>query len=172
MVNAGAIVAGPKPISPTGLNENTKTFNSLANELWGHNMLFNKYGKGQVFSTSNIARVLEDLQIQPDLKYIRPQPETQLLFVHRQLPEAELYWINSRSNNYEKIEASFRVSGKSVEIWHPETGELCLQHKWTKNCLSLSPNDASFCCFRKNSKLSNVSIPIKNTIAIWRNHGE
>jgi len=171
MVNAGAIVAGPKPISPTGLNENTKTFNSLANELWGHNMLFNKYGKGQVFSTSNIARVLEDLQIQPDLKYIRPQPETQLLFVHRQLPEAELYWINSRSNNYEKIEASFRVSGKSVEIWHPETGKkeavsYNIENGRTKVVLSLSPNDAVFVVFGKNTKLSNVSIPIKKEIPI------
>lgn len=171
LVNAGAIVVGPKPVSPTGLNEDTRTFNSLANELWGNNISANRYGKGKVFSTSNIKRVLEELQIQPDFEYLRPNPETQLLFVHRKLPEAEIYWVNNRSNNYENIEASFRISGKSVEIWHPETGKkepvsYSIENGRTKVSLQLTPNDAVFVVFEKNTKSLKESIPLKKEIPI------
>ncbi|WP_414635425.1 glycosyl hydrolase [Agriterribacter sp.] len=33
-----------------------------------------------------------------------------------------MYWVNSRSAKNEQTGASFRIAGKAVEIWHPETG--------------------------------------------------
>jgi hypothetical protein len=170
LVKAGAIVAGPKPVSTTGLKEDTNAFNTLVNELWGSNDTPKTVGMGKVFPTQNILQVLDALQLQADFEYTKPDPQTQLLFVHRKLPTQEFYWVNSRSDKNENIEASFRIAGKTVEIWHPETGRkesvsYTIENGRTKVTLQLTPNDAVFVVFGKSSNSSAVTVPeIKQTL--------
>lgn len=163
LVKAGAIVAGPKPISSTGLTEDNNAFKQLANELWGDGNTPKAIGTGKVFATSNIQEVLNTIHVQPDFAYSKSG--AQLLFVHRKLPAQDIYWINSRSAKNETIEASFRIAGKTVEIWHPETGKkepvsYTVENGHTKLLLNLTPNDAIFVVFGNNSSLSTVNIPV------------
>lgn len=155
MVKEGAIVIGPKPESPTGLLEDKQVFHQLADELWGVNLM-TSYGKGKIFATSNIREVMDTLKINPDFKYQKADSTAELLFVHRKLPDLEFYWVSNRSNRYEKTTLDFRISGKEVEIWHPETGKkepasYTMQGDRTIVPVTLSPNDAVFVVFGKNT---------------------
>lgn len=171
LVQSGAIVTGSKPVASMSLTDDHAAFKTLADNMWSNRNTPTQTGKGRIYSTSNIKQVLSDLKIQPDFEYKKPTPATQLLFVHRRLPAQELYWVNSRSNQYETVEASFRVTGKEVEIWHPETGRkerasYSVENGQTKVTLNLAPNDAVFVVFGKNSKQTRVTVPGKTETAL------
>ncbi|OJY97006.1 MAG: glycoside hydrolase [Sphingobacteriales bacterium 40-81] len=169
LVKAGAIVAGTKPVASTGLQEDNHAFIALANELWGNDNNPKVTGSGKVYTTSDIQQVLDALQVKADFEYSKPDVKTQLLFVHRKLAAQDIYWINSRTDKNETVDASFRIAGKSVEIWHPETGKkepvsYTVEEGRTKISLQLTPNDAVFVVFGKNSNSSAVNIPaVKET---------
>jgi hypothetical protein len=62
------------------------------------------------------------------------------------------------------LEATFRVAGKTVEIWHPETGKTeavsySFENGLTKVPLHLEPNDAVFVVFRNNTDKASVTLP-------------
>jgi hypothetical protein len=84
--------------------------------------------------------------------------------VHRKLANQELYWVNNRNDRVENVEASFRQTGKEVEIWHPETG-LIEQASYefangrTKVPLHLEPNDAVFVVFGATTSKTSRVIP-------------
>lgn len=165
LIKAGAIVTGPKPVSSTGLQDDNNAFITLANQLWGEGYTPKTTGNGKVFSMQNIRQVLDALQINTDFEYAKSDVKSPLFFVHRKLPAQDIYWVNSRSDKNESIEVIFRVAGKAVEIWHPETGKkeavsYKVENGRTKVLLNLSPNDAVFVVFGKNSSSSAVTIPV------------
>ncbi|MDP3002452.1 MAG: glycosyl hydrolase, partial [Bacteroidales bacterium] len=123
LVKAGAVVVGPKPTGTPSLSDDNAAFNAIVNELWGVENSVKTIGNGKVFTGQSIQQVLEALKIAPDFDYTKPQSNTELLYVHRKLPTREFYWINNRNDRVENVEATFRVAGKFVEIWHPETGK-------------------------------------------------
>ncbi|MEO5996069.1 MAG: glycosyl hydrolase [Chitinophagaceae bacterium] len=165
LVKAGAIIVGPKPTGTPGLSDDTATFNTIIKELWGNeNTNIKTVGKGKVFQGQNIQQVLTALKITPDFEYTKSQANTQLLYVHRKLPSQEFYWINNRNDHVENLDLTFRVSGKSVEIWHPETGltepaSYSFADGRTKIPLYLAPFDAVFVVFRGNTTVATHIIP-------------
>lgn len=89
-----------------------------------------------------------------------------MLYVHRKTDDADIYWVNSRSDKPETVEATFRVRGKVPQIWHPETGKTdpaCYSIKGdqTTVTLNLTPNDAVFVVFEKPAKKMAVTLPAK-----------
>jgi len=50
IVNAGAIIVGPKPINTPSLKDDENTFKSIANELWGEGTGTKIIGKGKVYA--------------------------------------------------------------------------------------------------------------------------
>lgn len=164
LVKAGAIVVGPKPIGTPSLNDDQAAFNSIVNELWGADNTVKSIGNGKVYTGESIEKVLTALQVKPDFEYTKPQADTQLLYVHRELPEQELYWVNNRNDRTENLEATFRVAGKTVEIWHPETGKTepasySFADGRTKVSLHLEPNDAVFVVFKENTTKTAKIVP-------------
>jgi hypothetical protein len=45
-------------------------------------------------------------------------------YIHRKTDDADIYYVSSRWQPVEKVECTFRVSGKQPEIWNPVTGEI------------------------------------------------
>src|SRR5450759_2065328 len=123
LVNAGAAVVGPKPIDSPSLSDDQAEFSIIADELWGPGTGERAAGKGKVYANQTVAQALALAQVTPDFEYSKPQTDTNLLFVHRKLPGGEIYWVNNRANRQENLDASFRVTGKSAEIWYPQTGK-------------------------------------------------
>ena len=78
LVNAGAVVVGPKPIDSPSLADNQAEFRTIADQLWGPGI-----GKGKVYGSQTIAQALDALQVTPDFEYTKPRQDTSLMFVHR-----------------------------------------------------------------------------------------
>lgn len=120
LVRAGAVVVGPKPTGTPSLADDASEFNAIVEELWGTSTDAKTVGNGKVYTNPSLQAPLADLKIAPDFEYTKPQPTSHLLFVHRKLPKQEIYWVNNRSDSAQTVEATFRVAGKTVEIWHPD----------------------------------------------------
>ncbi len=164
LVNSGAAVAGPKPQESPSLSDNQSEFSIIADELWGPGTGERAAGKGKVYANLTIAQALSLAQVAPDFEYSKPQADTSLLFVHRRLPDGEVYWVNNRTNRKENLDATFRVTGKSAEIWHPETGRIepasyKIAAGRTTVALRLEPADAVFVVFRRAAAAPSHTVP-------------
>ncbi|MDB5267031.1 MAG: glycoside hydrolase [Hymenobacter sp.] len=158
LVKAGATVAGMKPVSTPSLSDDPQEFQRLVGEIWG--------GKNPNVSTGkSLGAVLASLQVAPDFAYAKPQPTTKLLYVHRTLPDGEVYWVNSRNDASQLLEATFRVAGRAPQLWHPETGKMeaasyTIANGLTKVTLPLAPNDAVFVVFRNAATKPSFTVPV------------
>jgi hypothetical protein len=164
MVKEGAIVVGPKPINSPGLSDDLTEFRSVVNQLWSYEKDENSFGKGKVYGRRTVAEVLNAIKVNPDFEYTKPKDNTNLLFVHRKLPETDIYWVNNRNNRTENLEAIFRIKGKAPEIWHPVTGKIeqvsyVIKGECTSIPLQLEPNDAVFVVFSKKTIKTSLVLP-------------
>jgi hypothetical protein len=50
------------------------------------------------------------------------EPSTALDFIHRTSDRAEIYFVANRSNVWQHLSCTFRVTGKAPELWDPVTG--------------------------------------------------
>jgi hypothetical protein len=160
LVEGGAIVAGPKPIDSPSLADDQAEFKAIADRLWG-----GETGRGRVYGTGTIAEALAAMKLAPDCEYGKPQPDTSLMFVHRSLADGDLYWVDNRQGRTEKLDASFRVTGKTPELWHADTGLIepasyRIAGGRTVVSLRLDPNEAVFVVFRKPAAAQSRTIPV------------
>ena len=108
--------------------------------------------------------MLADLKVERDFEYSRPEADTELMFVHRKLPSGEIYFVDNRKDRVENLDVTFRVEGKTPELWHADTGKTepvsyRMVDGRTTIPLHLDPNDAVFVLFRKPTSNTNLSLP-------------
>jgi hypothetical protein len=156
LAKSGAIICGAKPEAKAGMTGDAKEFQQLVDEVWNS-------GKTNVCFGKTIQQVLAALNVQPDFEYTAIQNKPELLYVHRKMENKEIYWVNNRKDSNEAIEATFRVSGKIPQIWHPETGKTeeasyKMANGRTTVSLNLTPNDAVFVMFEKPTKQTSFTI--------------
>jgi alpha-L-rhamnosidase len=163
LVQAGAVIAGPKPTNTPSLSDDPREFQSIADQLWGSGS-GNSFGKGRVYGDKSLAEVLTTIGVAPDFDYTRPESDAQVLFVHRKLADGELYYVDNRSARDEVVDASFRVDGKEAELWHADTGAMepaafQIAGGRTTVPLHLDPWGTIFVVFCKPAKSSSRSLP-------------
>jgi len=160
LVNEGLVILGPAPKrSPSMQNypEADKTVISLAAELWGESpSQMRNVGKGRVFADGqSIEEVFAAIGIEPDV-IIDGSPEA--LFIHRTLPDGDVYFVSNQTNKAIDVKARFRVSGKMPELWNPLTEEIRDLKNYSADGsativpLQMQPNESSFIVFRKSGK--------------------
>jgi hypothetical protein len=123
LVQAGAVVAGPKPIDDPSLSDDHREFTRLSGELFGDGTGTHSVGKGTVYAGQTPADVFSALKVAPDFDYTKTESDARIQFLHRRLPESDIYFVDNRKDRDETVEASFRIIGKAPELWHAETGE-------------------------------------------------
>ncbi len=172
LVQAGAVVVGDKPLGSPSLSDDREEYAALVEELWPGEKGENPVGEGKVFNGTGLAEALASLNLEPDFTYTSPETDSRMLYVHRQLDGADIYWVNSRNNREESIEATFRVAGKEAEIWDPVSGTIrqasfYMDGGTTRVPLQLNPNDAVFVVFRKKTKdrERTLAVPGEETLA-------
>jgi alpha-L-rhamnosidase len=163
LVDAGAIVSGPKPVDTPSLSDDVNEFHRVADQLWGAGA-GNAVGKGRVYGDQNLSAVLEALHTAPDFEYTKPEADTNLLFVHRRLADGDLYYIDNRNDRSETLDATFRVAGKEAELWRADTGvvepaSFHIAGDRTSVPLHLDPWGTVFVVFRKPANSSSRSLP-------------
>jgi len=163
LVQAGAIVAGPKPTDTPSLSDDPKEFQGIVEQLWGSGS-GNTVGKGRVYRDKGLGDVLTAAGVARDFDYTKPQADTNLLFVHRKLADGDLYFVDNRNDRDESVDASFRVTGKEAELWHADTGttepaSFQIADGRTTVPLHLEPWGTVFVVFRKPAKTTSRSLP-------------
>lgn len=110
LVNAGMQVAGVKPESSPSLSDDPAAFSALASKIWGNPLV-----SSQPLEAALRNITPKDVDITGE--------KARILFVHRQTADADIYWLDNRSDNTNEAQISFRVADKVPILWNPETGK-------------------------------------------------
>ena len=166
LVNAGAVVVGPKPAGSPRMVDDELEVQHIADALWGPTPGVRPVGAGRIYAGMSVAEALAGEKVPADFEHSKPHADTALLFVHRALPGGHLYWVNNRQKQAESVEATFRVTGKAPELWHPDTGIIepaayRVEGGRTIVPIALEPEDAVFVVFRKNATAKTRTIPAR-----------
>ena len=164
LVVAGAVVAGPKPADDPSLADDQAEFTKLSAELFGEGTGVHKVGKGSVYAGAKLEDVFAALKLTPDFDFTKPESDARLLFVHRKLATGDVYFVDNRKDRNEQLEATFRVTGKVPELWHPETGKtepvsFKIANGRTTVSLKLEPWGTVFVVFRKPTTETAHTLP-------------
>lgn len=182
LVSQGAVVLGPKPDrSPSlaGYPLADKQVEAMAGELWGNingaTVKVHHYGKGMVLSDMTMQEAFDRIKVIPDAKITKSDS---ILFIHRKLDDGDVYFVSNQRTSEVKIDGTFRVSGKSPQLWNAMDGSVRDLPNYTDNGTSttvpieLAPYESAFIVFKRNgikddATKSNYPV-IKATIEITR----
>lgn len=114
LARAGVTICGCMPERPSGRNDATAEWDLLVNEVWYRH-------RPNVTSDKALIDVLEQQGIKPDVE-VAGGEYIKLPYVHRTLPEQEIYWIQNPTPMKLMAEVTFRTQGRKPQIWHPEIG--------------------------------------------------
>jgi len=146
----GAIIVGERPAYSPSLADDDKEFARLAMDIWNR--------AGRTFPSIDAA--IAALNLKPDVKL----GHASLSFVHRKLPDADLYFIANLGDAAVETTASFRVDGRAPELWRADDGSITpasyqLIDGRTQMPLTLGAHDAYFAVFRKQATASSLVVP-------------
>ena len=158
LVKDGLVVVGPKPErSPSlaGYPEADREVLAIADEMWQGDKFFNRcagYGKGRIYTGTSLEEVFAELGVVPD--FSSNDPVLPLMFLHRSLPDAEVYFVSNQGSQTIEFNGAFRVSDKTPELWNPQTAEVRRLpefrrlSKTTEVPMKLEPLESAFVVFR------------------------
>ena len=116
-VAAGATVAGPRPLTASGLAgfpASDAEVRMLADELWG---------KGAVRAGQTGREVLLGKGVKPDFEWqSQDATEPEIDYIHRTVDGTEIYFVANRSTNAAALNCTFRVADKAPELWDAVSG--------------------------------------------------
>jgi|CZKL01.1.fsa_nt_gi hypothetical protein len=164
LVEEGAVVAGPKPNDDPSQADDQAEFQKLSTELFGDGTGVHTLGKGTVYAGPHLAEAFSAIKLQPDFDYTKPESDVRLLFVHRKLPDGDVYFVDNRNDRDEAVDATFRVAGKMPELWRAETGKsepvsYKIADGRTTIPLHLEPWGTAFLVFRKPTSETSHTLP-------------
>ncbi len=125
LAEQGATIVGLAPKSFLGNADDSESYNELVEGIWG-DQLKGEYrvGKGRFVWNASIREVLQENKVMPDFEVSGVSEHGVIDFIHREDGDTDIYYVCSRWQPLEKVECTFRVSGKQPELWNPVTGEI------------------------------------------------
>jgi hypothetical protein len=99
----------------------------------------------------DLQAALDTLKFVPDLI----AGSDSVLFIHRVLPDGDIYFVSNQRTKGVEMTARFRVAGKTPELWDPATGQIRDLPSFgqtgatTSVPLKLAPLESAFIVFRK-----------------------
>lgn len=148
LVQAGAVIVGPKPQGCTGRQDDAE-LKRLADELWDAGRITTRQARDAV-------------GVAADVEGIRD-------WIHRRDGDADIYFVCNQQTNMFAGSVTFRVAGKQPELWDAVTGVHCDAAAYveadgrTTVPLELAPYGSLFIIFRhpaaKGRPLSASNFP-------------
>ena len=175
LVAQGATLVGNRPGDSPSLADDNNEFHHVTDQLWGKKPekagTAHKFGKGRVYSGMTPNEALAALNVLEDFDYIKPEPDTKLLFLHRRLDAGDAYFVDNRRDRDENLSATFRVEGKVPELWDAATGTVApvsyrIADGRTTVPLHLDPYGAIFVIFLKPATTMDVELPAPHEAAL------
>lgn len=164
LAEEGALFYGPEPVRSPSLRNYPEADNEVkmtAEELWNENNMKPGKMKGKVFSGKiSLQEALNTMNVSPDVSFPDGIP---LLWIHRRMKDADIYFITNQGENKIAFNASFRIDGKQPELWDPLDGMIrdlpdyeTTDNKTTTVPLELGPTGSAFIVFRKKAVTSGT----------------
>ena len=113
LVDRGGAVLGPRPKRSPSLQDFPDCdaeVRDIAASLWG---------EGRVMTGDDLEEALQELQAPPDVICSRS-----ILWKHRKEGETDIYFVSNQRDRKRTATLSFRVSGRTPELWWPDTGRI------------------------------------------------
>ncbi|MEC3909238.1 glycosyl hydrolase [Sphingobium sp. CR2-8] len=122
LVEQGMVLLAPRPTRSLAMDD--AQFDADAAALWGAtgDGAPRQVGKGKVFASGPIADVLAATRTAPDVTCDTATPDGQIAWLHRKLPDGDVYFLANRQRRAERVSCTFRVAGKAPSLWDAETG--------------------------------------------------
>jgi hypothetical protein len=144
LVAAGVPVIGEKPIRSPSLADEPSDFLREVDALWT---------SPQVIASSDVETAMVALGIAPDWQILTPTGSG-LQFVHRILPDADIYFVSNPEDKEVNADLALRVTGVAPQIWNPRDGSVKLIAGRTEGAktvvkLSLGGHDSRFIVFSR-----------------------
>ncbi|OAM88592.1 glycosyl hydrolase [Termitidicoccus mucosus] len=158
----GAVIIGPRPeCSPSlrGQPESDREVRRIAAELWDAA----PGGRPLVRPAVAIADAVREAGLNPDFEYTSADVGAELSWLHRRLPDGDLYFVANRQRLTVEASCVFRVAGRRPELWNPQTGETgdaaiyAFEDTRTRMPLRLGPAESVFVVFRKPAGGENAA---------------
>ena len=164
LARAGAVIVGLPPESSPTLSDNPVQWKAAVSELWPDQSFVHKAGLGKIYRTANLDQVLGAEQMKPDFAYVKNFEDASIKFYHRRAEGADIYFVNNRTDQAATINADFRVTGKTAEIWSADRGTIqpasySIHDGITTVPLNLTARDAVFVVFREPATSSSHIVP-------------
>ena len=170
LVSSGAAVLGSKPRHVMGI-QGEEEFARIAGRVWGDCAPGkpHKLGKGTVYCGDSTRAVLAGMGVAPDFEYWGGSMD----YVHRRAGDADIYFVRNTRAQWLFAQVTLRSSGKTPELWHPDSGKLEPQEIFdftkdgrTRLPLWLEPNGSVFIVLRHTAG-RHVSAIAKDGAAIF-----
>ena len=168
LVKDGLTLVGPPPEHAPGLENYPRCdqdVKAIAAEIWGNcdgkTKTENRFGKGRVYWGATMQTILADLDDQPDFEFA-PDSKSKLVYIHRLDGDAEIYFVSNQRDRFDSTECTFRVSGKTPELWHANTGVMEPAPIWREEKgrtivnLDFDPSGSVFVVFRKPASKNHI----------------
>jgi hypothetical protein len=172
LARAGAVIVGLPPEGSPTLSDNPVQWKAAVQELWPDKAFVHKTGLGRVYRTVNLSQVLGAEGMQPDFAYVKNFEDASIKFYHRRADGVDIYFVNNRTDQTAAIDAEFRLTGKTAEIWSADRGTVRPASYWihdgvTTVPLNLTAREAFFVVFREPTTVLSrkVAEPIRATVA-------
>jgi len=158
LVRGGAVVVGAKPIETPSLADDVAEFKRLTDEVWGGSKIF-----------ATVDAALTSLRLAPDVDF---HGDTSIAFVHRKLPDGEIYFVANLGDRDASSEMTFRVTGKAPELWRADDGTITPASYrtlagGTAVTLAMPAHEAVFVVFRSPTTVASrrIAEPSVTTLA-------
>lgn len=158
LVADGGVILGPRPErSPSYENypHADEHVRDMAGQLWGDvdgvQTRSARFGKGLVLNGMDMAEALATVHCLPDCALGADLP---VVYCHRRLPDADIYFLANQSSEKVAFSPVFRVSGRQPELWNPATGTCRTLNVYEENGettavpLKLEPLESAFVVFK------------------------
>ncbi|QQN74343.1 glycoside hydrolase [Croceicoccus sp. YJ47] len=119
LVGEGAVLAGARPDGTPSLGDDPQRWSQLADELWPSGSSSpHRFQDGMVYESLDEA--LRETGTAPDWF---AEPAADLIVQHRELDDAEIYFVFNKGPRAFAGDFSMRSSGYRPELWDAVTGE-------------------------------------------------
>lgn len=166
LVEAGAVLAGPRPIGPISLLESSARFHEAADALWGprgtKTTTSRAFGHGWVLADRAAAQAhLAERGLGPDFVARGVPVDTTehtppIDWIHRTLPDGtDIYFLSNQRDERRTFTGIFRQpDGRAATLWNPVTGERQEAERGPAIALDLPAYGSTFVVFGAQASVS------------------
>ena len=174
LLQQGATILGHKPeklVTLTGGAGAQQAFSSLSDKIWGEAALETgerSYGKGKVAWGMPARTFLLSKELAADFDVLGSDSKTDFDYIHYTIGDKDLYFVTNQTTERQKIQCTFRVSGKQPELWDAQSGDILDARAFSQKDgltglpLSLEPYGAVLVVFDKKISDNKQGIALQN----------